>query len=225
VRFRYSLFYLSLLIFLTLFVCFFFYGVVTPNSWVGYFQNLSLVPLTIRLGILTSIWLCVTLPFLLKFKPFKLTFSYLAFVIVFNVCLDAFFIFKIFTVSNNLGQAKQLIMARYGNVTPVKKLTQKSLRASQTKPETSPDDRFVIKFNTSRHRFDIYDKKNNFHQLSIKNFLVSPAEIFWLTNESGQVEYVLYSWAFDRDDYTKIFIKNLKTKKTALLAKGSWLYN
>lgn len=133
--------------------------------------------------------------------------------------------FKIITVSNNLDQAKQLIMARYGNVTPVKKLTKKSLRASQTKIETSPDDRFVIRFNTSSHRFDIYDKKNDSHQLSIEHFLVSPAEIFWLTNTFGQVEYVLYSWAFDRDDYAKIYIINLKTKKTALLAKGSWLYN
>ena len=53
---------------------------------------------------------------------------------------------------------------------------------------------------------------------------VSLGDLVWLVNDHGQANYILYGWSYDRDDYDKIYITNLKTKKTVLLAKGHWLY-
>ena len=79
-----KLVYLSLVLLLTLLSGFFFYGIVTPNTWSGYFQNVSLVPIGHRLLILIAIWSFITLPFLAKCKKFNLGVSCLAFFILFN---------------------------------------------------------------------------------------------------------------------------------------------
>jgi hypothetical protein len=105
-----KLVYLSLILLLTLLSGFFFYGIVTPNTWSGYFQNVSLVPIGHRLLILIAIWSFITLPFLAKCKKFNLGFWCLAFFILFNLFLDGYYIIQLVSVSKNLNLAKQLVM-------------------------------------------------------------------------------------------------------------------
>ena len=60
--------------------------------------------------------------------------------------------------------------------------------------------------------------------IQLRVLVVSLGDLVWLVNDHGQANYRLYRWSYDRDDYDKIYITNLKTKKTVLLAKGRWLY-
>ena len=60
--------------------------------------------------------------------------------------------------------------------------------------------------------------------IQLRVLVVSLGDLVWLVNDHGQANYILYRWSYDRDDYDKIYITNLKTKKTVLLAKGRWLY-
>jgi hypothetical protein len=219
-----KLVYLSLILLLTLLSGFFFYGIVTPNTWSGYFQNVSLVPIGHRLLILIAIWSFITLPFLAKCKKFNLGFWCLAFFILFNLFLDGYYIIQLVSVSKNLNLAKQLVMSRYGSYQPIQTAVSKSIRLKNPTIEGSPDHRFFVKLDDDTNTFSVYDAKDNAQILAMEHWLVSLGDLVWLVNDHGQANYILYGWSYDRDDYDKIYITNLKTKKTVLLAKGRWLY-
>ena len=146
--------YLGLLLATLLFFGFFFYGIVTPNTWSGYFQNLSLVPIGHRLLILITIWSFVTFPFLAKFKKLKLGISCLVFFILFNLFLDSYHIIQIIRVSKNLNLAKQLVMARYGNYQPIQSAISKSIQLEIPNIEGSPDHSFYVKFDDNVNKFN-----------------------------------------------------------------------
>ena len=60
--------------------------------------------------------------------------------------------------------------------------------------------------------------------MTMAHWVISPGEVFWVMNNKNEPTHIAYIWAYDRDDMSKIYITNLRTKKTALLAKGVWLY-
>ena len=223
-KLRHKWLYLGLMLCLTLFLCGLFYLTAACHSWLVFFQNLSLISIWVRLLIWGLFWLVITLPFLIKYKKFRLGINCLMIFIALNAMLDGYHIIQIVRISNNFKTAKQLICARYGVHQNVKRKLAKTVRLKSPHVYGSPDQSNWVRFNKWVNGFEVLTTRNNDHIVTMKHWVISPGELFWLFNQQGQPEYILYRWSYDQEDLDKIYIINLKTKQTTLLASGRWLY-
>ena len=206
-------------------------GAVAP-SWPVFFQNLSLIPLSTRLVASVLLSVTLTIPFLICFRLKKRTagdyflkkaITHLSIVVLFNFCLDAYYILQLLSVSNTPKLAKHFVFARYGAHQNIRNGLSKTKLLKEPDSYGSPNRR--IRLTLKNGAFDLVDTKNNSQILSMSHWVISPDEVFWLVNDNGQAEYSLYRWAYDNKDCNKIYLTDLKSKKTVLLAKGTWLYD
>lgn len=206
---------------------FFYYGVVTPDSWVGYAQNISLIPLWYRLLFFILFWVVISIPFIVYLgikkknisKIIKPSLICLFLILALNGLLDSYYTYKLIDIGNTPTISKILIETKNGNPTILKK------RLKRSNHYESPDAKYKLEFNHVISKFDVLNKFDHSKVMTMSHWVIGPGEVFWLTNNNGEATHIIYQWTYDQDDLSKIYISNLKTKKTVLLSKGNWLHD
>jgi len=211
----------------------FFYIGNVSHSWSGYLQNLSLISLGHRVLFLTLFWVLLSGPFIAYLAFQKKTISKIVtpslicigLISISSICLDIYYISKIISIHDTNIATIASVKAKWGNPEKLKYMLRKTSRLEDSSRYGSPDYRYKLVFNQSISKFELLNQSNQSKVMTMAHFVISPGEVFWLVNNKGESTHILYQWAYDQDDLEKVYIANLKTKKTVLLAKGSWLYD
>lgn len=86
----------------------------------------------------------------------------------------------------------------------------------------SPNMKYGIKADPLSDKFLIINRKNNIPIFKLNHWVITPAEIRW----SSDSRFIAYEYDYDQDDLPKIFVSEIETGKTLLLAAGNsplWL--
>lgn len=81
----------------------------------------------------------------------------------------------------------------------------------------SPSDRYSIKYNKDDSVYYVIDKKTDKQIFKLKHWVVSEFAFNWSPNS----RFIVYDYAYDRDDLSKIFVADIKTGQTILLSEGA----
>jgi len=223
----------SVLFFQGLFISgFTFYLTAVARSWPIFFQNLSLIPLGSRIFFLITFWTILTVPFVIFLTLRKIKLSNivrsslvcLGIVLAFNIVLDGYYVYKLINLGNTTELTQLLIETRYGKQANLKKSLRKSFFLKETNNYGSPDTSVILNFNHEISKFELLNRDDKSMVMTMAHWVMTPGEVFWLINDKDKASHIVYIWAYDQEDISKVYISNLKTHETTLLAKGRWLY-
>jgi len=224
----YSTLFFSLLFFFG----FFYYAIVTPHSWTGYIQNFSLIPLHYRALFFLVFWMVATVFFILGLVVrkkvwipfFKLSSKLIGVIIFLNICLDVYYIVQLIHISDSPRIAKIFIKTRYGIKKEIIPLINQGVDIHDSEISTTVNSKYSIQFNSDIFRHEFFSIPDKHLIFTMKHWVMNTGEIYWVLGKTpNDSDYILYWHAYDKDDLTKVYVTNLKTKKTTLLTKGKWL--
>ena len=85
------------------------------------------------------------------------------------------------------------------------------------KENFSPNNQYSIGYDRNSFVYYVIDKKINKSIFKLKHWAISKFVFNWSPNS----RFIVYDYAEDRDDLSKIFVADIKTGKTILLSAGS----
>lgn len=204
-----------------------FGGIVDPHSLDGYTQNLSLISISTLVRYFLGLSFIPVIPVqmyaFLKKKP-KMNMTpcliNLGLLMFCAVLVHGHYTMELIKISHHSDLAKVLINARYGNDNKLKRHLQETMYIKETHRAFSPDGEFELRPDEGSSRHVIVRFHNQECEFTMAHWIIHAQEVYWLIDKKTRDYYIVYEWHYDQDDWEKVYITNLTTKKTALLCKG-----